>query len=40
MVTANEAVAKMFSKFPFLYRVHEKPNENDILELHEKLNLF
>jgi ribonuclease R len=40
MVSANEAVAKKFSIVPFLYRVHEKPSEEDILELNEKLNLF
>lgn len=40
MVSANEAIAKQFSKFPFLYRIHEVPKDNDILELQEKLNLF
>lgn len=40
MVSANEAVAKEFSRFPFLYRIHEVPKDNDIMELEEKLNLF
>jgi ribonuclease R len=40
MVSANEAVAKEFSKFPFLYRIHEVPKEQDILELQDKLNIF
>jgi len=40
MVSANEAVAKEFSKYPFLYRIHEVPKENDVLDLQEKLNLF
>lgn len=40
MVSANESVAKEFSKIPFLYRVHEKPSESDILALNEKLNIF
>ncbi len=30
MVLANEQVAKMFSKIPFLYRVHEDPDPEDI----------
>ena len=36
MVTANETVAKHFSWLPFIFRIHEEPNEqtvNDILEL-------
>lgn len=40
MVSANEAVAKELSKFPFLYRIHEVPKENDISDLQEKLDLF
>lgn len=40
MVSANEAVAKEMSRFPFVYRIHEQPKENDILDLQEKLDLF
>lgn len=40
MVSANEAVAKQYSKIPFLYRIHEVPKEQDILELQDKLQLF
>lgn len=41
MVLANESVAKLFSKIPFLYRVHEEPDEEDIekfLKLLEKVD--
>lgn len=40
MVLANETIAKLFSKIPFLYRVHEEPDEEDIekfLKLLERL---
>ena len=40
MVSANEAVAKQFSKIPFLYRIHEEPKNFDISGLEEKLRLF
>ena len=40
MVSANEAVAKQFSKIPFLYRIHEEPKNFDISDLEEKLCLF
>lgn len=30
MVLANEAVSRMFTKYPFLYRVHELPDEEDV----------
>ena len=40
MVSANESVAKEFVLYPFLYRIHEKPKDDDFLELLEKLNLF
>ncbi|RKW23321.1 ribonuclease R [Candidatus Gracilibacteria bacterium] len=40
MVSANEAVAKEFSKIPFLYRIHEEPKDFDIKELENKLQLF
>ncbi len=40
MISANEAISKEFSKFPFLYRIHEKPKDFDIIELENKLKLF
>jgi hypothetical protein len=40
MVSANESVAKEFSKVPFLYRIHETPDFIDIAELQDKLHLF
>ncbi len=40
MISANESVSKYFSKFPFLYRIHEEPKEENLLSLQEKLNLF
>jgi len=40
MISANQAVSKKFSKFPFLYRIHEEPKEEDLISLQEKLNLF
>lgn len=30
MILANEAVAKVFHKNPFLYRVHEVPDSEDV----------
>jgi ribonuclease R len=30
MVLANESVAKLYYKYPFLYRIHEKPDNEDI----------
>lgn len=30
MVLANESVAKLYAKYPFLYRIHEKPDNEDI----------
>lgn len=30
MINANEAIAKKFSKFPFLYRIHPNPKKEDI----------
>lgn len=40
MVSANEAVSKLFSKYPFLYRIHEEPKDLDIKTLENKLDLF
>lgn len=30
MVLANESISKLFMKYPFLYRVHEKPDSDDV----------
>ncbi len=30
MVLANESVSKQFQKFPFLYRIHEDPDGEDV----------
>jgi exoribonuclease R len=30
MVLANESVSKQFSKYPFLYRIHEDPDGEDV----------
>lgn len=30
MVLANESIARMFQNYPFLYRVHELPDEEDV----------
>ena len=30
MVLANESVARLYTKYPFLYRIHEKPDTEDI----------
>ncbi len=40
MITANEAVSEKFSKYPFLYRVHTEPKEEDIEKLRKILNIF
>ena len=40
MISANEAVSREFSKLPFLYRVHEKPKDDDLAKLQDTLNLF
>lgn len=40
MVSANEAVSKEFSDLPFLYRIHEEPKEDDLVNLQNTLNLF
>jgi len=40
MISANESVSKFFSKLPFLYRIHEEPKQEDIIDLQNKLNLF
>lgn len=40
MISANEAVSSEFSNFPFLYRIHEEPKQDDLLKLQDTLNLF
>ena len=40
MVTANEAVSRKFSQFPFLYRIHETPLDESREKLIVLLNLF
>jgi len=40
MVMANEAVGRKFAQFPFLYRIHETPLDEDRDKLIVLLNLF
>ena len=40
MVMANEAVSRKFFKYPFLYRIHETPLEEDREKLNKLLNIF
>ena len=40
MISANEAVSREFSSFPFLYRIHEEPKWEDLIKLQDTLNLF
>lgn len=42
MLTANEVVAERFYWLdaPFIYRVHEKPEEEKIVELNKALHNF
>lgn len=40
MVLANEAVSTKFSNVPFLYRIHPKPDPEDIEKLQKSLDLF
>ena len=40
MVLANESVAFQFQKYPFLYRVHEKPKEESVQKLEKTLENF
>ena len=40
MVLANESVSRQFHKFPFLYRIHEKPKMEDIEKLQKLLLIF
>lgn len=40
MILANSVVWEMFSKYPFLYRIHEKPDNDDIEKLKKSLQIF
>lgn len=40
MVLANECVSRKFHKIPFLYRIHEKPEAENIAKLEEILKIF
>jgi len=40
MISANEAVSREFSNIPFLYRIHEKPKDDNFIKLQDTLNLF
>lgn len=42
MITANETVAEdyFWREVPFLYRVHEKPDQDDLAELNDFLGIF
>ena len=40
MVLANESVSRKFTKYPFLYRIHEKPKQEDIEKLSKILKVF
>lgn len=40
MIIANQCIWEIFSNIPFLYRVHELPNPDDIENLRKKLYIF
>jgi ribonuclease R len=40
MILANESVWELYSKLPFVYRVHPLPNEDDIDKLRKTLHIF
>ena len=40
MILANESVGELFSKVPFVYRIHPVPNEDDIEKLRNTLDIF
>lgn len=40
MISANESVSKKFSSIPFLYRIHEEPKDESLINLQKTLNLF
>lgn len=40
MILANESVWELYSKLPFVYRVHPLPNEDDVEKLRKTLHIF
>jgi ribonuclease R len=40
MISANESVSRKFSSIPFLYRIHEEPKDESLINLQNTLNLF
>jgi len=40
MVLANESIGELFSKLPFLYRIHPTPGDEDIEKLRATLAIF
>jgi ribonuclease R len=40
MILANECVGELFSKIPFVYRIHPIPNDDDIETLRKTLHIF
>ena len=40
MVLANESVSRKFTKYPFLYRIHEKPKQEEVEKLLKILKVF
>ncbi|USN58559.1 MAG: ribonuclease R [Candidatus Peribacteria bacterium] len=40
MILANEAVSSKFSNIPFVYRVHDEPDPEDVQKLNHTLHLF
>ena len=40
MILANESVSRKFTKYPFLYRIHEAPKTEDVERLQKILNIF
>lgn len=40
MILANESVWELFQKIPFLYRIHEIPNDDDVEKLRNTLQIF
>ncbi|MCH2188348.1 ribonuclease R [Candidatus Gracilibacteria bacterium] len=40
MISANEAVAREMSQYPFVYRAHEAPDVEDLSKLHKVVSQF
>jgi ribonuclease R len=40
MILANKSIRELYSKLPFIYRIHPKPKEDDIEKLRNILNIF